>query len=227
MSSFRIENTNITSSVNKMNYNLATGESGFYLINRGNPGQSEPLLLDTFNTIHYYNFTGVEGSTLESFDISTTMVEGGVYEVKFNCSGSTGPNNDMILYPNFVAYTGSTFYTSYQNILSPAPTGPFTIQYEQSNNSGYYFDLVGGSSGFDPVGKITIFNNTNAKKVKVEVGDTVSVCTGSGYWLTENYDPTSMITPPYDTTTIWENVGLLNFGATSFTNWNIWVKRLV
>ena len=128
----------------------------------------------------------------------------------------------MILNPNFGSYSTSNFYAVYQNV-----TAGTTLSYTNNNrNNGFLFDLVIGSFGFDPTGKITIFNNQNYKKIIFQAGDTTAVSTGSGYWLTTALSATSVTPPSYDTANIWSNVGTLLFGSPSFINWNIWVKRI-
>ena len=110
--SFTVHNTNSDDVRNEIVYNLrttgATVINGTTVINRGNPTDANPLLLSDFNTIHYYQHTG---SNLTNFDISTLMVENSVYEVKFNCSGSSDGNNDMFLSPNYDDYSDSSFYS--------------------------------------------------------------------------------------------------------------------
>ena len=171
---------------------------------------------NSFNTVHYYTGSGT------TFAISTGMVVNGVYEVKFNCFGSTAANDDLLLTPNVSVSGSNIFYTTYQSVTTvPA------LQYSTSSNSGgFSFDFVGGALGRDPVGKITIYNNTNAKKIRIEAGDTTSVVTGTGYWLTSAYTPSITTPPPYNTATAWTSVGSLSFGTQSFTSWVIWVTRV-
>ena len=204
------------------NYNMVYNSSNSEvartpnLIYRANPGSGSPLLLSSFNTVHYYTGSGT------TFAISTGMVVNGVYEVKFNCFGSTAANDDLLLTPNVSVSGSNIFYTTYQSVTTvPA------LQYSASSNSGgFTFDFVGGALGRDPVGKITIYNNTNAKKIRIEAGDTTSVVTGTGYWLTSAYTPSITTPPPYNTATAWTSVGSLSFGTQSFTSWVIWVTRV-
>jgi hypothetical protein len=51
-------NSNNEEIVNEVNYNLRNKLGGITVISRGNPGSSNPLLLDDFNTIHYYEYNG-------------------------------------------------------------------------------------------------------------------------------------------------------------------------
>ncbi len=192
-------------------------------INRGNPGQASPLLLSNYNTVHYYSTTSATGF----IDISTTMVENAVYEVEFNCYGANASNNDMFLYPNYT-FTGSgtPFYMVYTQ--SPSTGG---LGYISQNQKSFYFDYVSGVIGYDPVGKIKIFNNRSGKKIKVEAGDTTAVVNGHGYWTAgAGTTNNSGSAPIYDTTTQWSNIGRLLFsdtGNVTFTNWNVWVKRIM
>ena len=192
-------------------------------ISRGNPGQSSPLLLSNYNTVHYYSTTSATGF----IDISTTMVENAVYEVEFNCIGASASNDDMFLYPNYnTSFGGTTFYNVYTQ-----SSGTPGIQYTSANSSAFYFDYVSGSIGWEPVGKIRIYNNRSAKKVKVEVGDTTAIVNGHGYWTSgSGFTNNSVSNISYDTSTQWSNIGRLamssGYGIT-FTNWNVWVKRIM
>lgn len=226
--SFRIHNSENEEVINKINYNLQNSNGGgtTTIINRVN--NSSPLLLDDFNTIHYYQY---HGSDLTNFEISTLMLENAVYEIKFNCSGSTENNNDMFLTPNHGNYNSSYFYTLFQTSFFLEVEDTTVVKYKNSTNSdGFYVDFYDGYSGFDPVGKITIYNRRNCKKIIIQAGDTAGSTTGSGYWLdnsieSESYVPNSSA-PSYNTTDIWSSVGTLTFGAGSFSDWTIYVSRV-
>ena len=225
--SFKLRNSNNEEIVNEVNYNLWNKLGGITVINRGNPGSSNPLLLDDFNTIHYYEYNG---SDLTNFDISTLMLENAVYEIKFNCSGSSDNNNDMFLIPNHGDYNSSYFYNIFQNSFN-IEENTASIKYKSSSNSGgFYFDFFDGGNGFDPVGKITIYNRRNCKKILVEASDTAGSTIGSGYWLdnsteSESYNLDSDA-PSYNTTDIWSSVGTLTFTDSSFTDWTVYVSRV-
>jgi hypothetical protein len=226
--SFTLHNTNNDEVRNEIIYNLPI--SGTTVINRGNPTQGNTLLLSDFNTIHYYNYSGE--NTIRDFDISTLMLEDAVYEIKFNCSGSSISNNDLFLTPNFGTYTSSNFYSIYLNSYNINPDGEASIKYKSSiNQYGFYFDFFDGQNGYDPLGKITIFNRRNCKKVLIEAGDTCSSTNGSGYWLdntsaSQSYAPDSNTQPTYNTDSIWSAIGRLNFIEGRFTNWSIYVSRV-
>jgi hypothetical protein len=226
MPSFTIRNSNHEEVRNEINYN---SRNGITVVDRGNPGASSPLLLDDFNTIHYYNYTD-SGSPLDLFEISTIMLENAVYEVKFNCSGSSDSNNDLLLTPNSGDYNSSWFYSVFTNNFDY--DGLSALKYASTSNpEGFYFDFYAGSFGYDPVGKITIFNRRSNKKVTVEVGDTASVTSGSGYWLNnsgtaEDYAPSAVTPPPYNATDSWTTVGDISFADGNFTDWTIYVSRI-
>jgi hypothetical protein len=155
------------------------------------------------------------------------MVENAVYEVEFNCYGASASNDDMFLYPNYTfTGAGSPFYMVYTQ-----SSGSPSIQYATQNSNAFYFDYVAGSIGWEPVGKIKIFNNRNAKKVKVELGDTTAVVNGQGYWTAgAGFTSTSVTAPVYDTVTQWSNIGRLQFSGNAsltYTGWNVWVKRVM
>lgn len=197
------------------------GTSGLEIIERGNPGQASPLVLSSMNTVHHYTI-----NTLSSFiDISTTMLENAIYEVYFTLKGASSNNNDLLLYPNYnTGLPTSTFYTSYQNNRYTAPTVP--LEYKTSNASGFLFDLVGGSLGWDPVGKITIFNIRSSKTVRMDASDTTGIVHGSGYWTNgTGFSSTSSTNITMNTSTVWSNIGRFVPGS-SFNSWNIWVRRI-
>jgi hypothetical protein len=188
------------------------------VISRGNPGTSETLDLVSLNTVHYYTGSGAY------IDISTGMVENGVYEILFNASGGSASNNDMYLYPNSnTGFGASTFYTVLENCTGLSGG----LNYTANNSSRFYFDYYGGSFGWNPVGRITIYNVRNSKKIRVQAGDTASTVIGSGYWTDgSGFTTTSGSPVPYDTATEWTTIGRLEFGARTYSNWNIWVKRI-
>jgi hypothetical protein len=192
-------------------------------INRGNPGQASPLLLSNYNTVHYYSTTSATGFV----DISTTMVENAVYEIEVSCYGASASNDDMFLYPNYNTSFGST---TFYNVYTQSSGSP-SIQYASQNQNGFYFDYVGGAIGWEPVCKIKIYNNRSAKKIKVEGGDTTAIVNGQGYWTSgSGFTSNSVTNIVYDTATQWSNIGRLTFssnGNITFTNWNIWVKRIM
>jgi len=197
-----------------MSYSPSTSE----LTYNSNPqilrsfGQGNELLLSDFNTVHYYTYSG---SPAQSFDISTNMAENAVYEVTFNLSGSSASNNDMAFYPNYTG--GGSLYTNYIQRLN---SGDY--QGNSATGTGFGFDLVDGSNGYDPIGKFTIFNNRNAKKIRADMGDTFANSTGSGYWLTA--PPTGTLS--YNTATQWLTVGRISVSPGSFTNVAVTVKRV-
>jgi hypothetical protein len=194
------------------------GDISPYVINRGNPGSGSALALKSFNTTHFYTAPGVS-----FIDISTTMEENAVYEVKFNFYGASAANDDMKLYPNYnESFGASTFYT----VFSQSPSTP-GIQYATNNSNAFYFDFVQGAIGWDPVGSITIFNTRSAKKIRIDCGDTTALNIGAGYWTSgSGFSSTSVTAIVYDTTTQWSNVGRLNFGSQTFSGINVWVKRI-
>ena len=201
-----------------MSYSPSTAE----LTYNSNPqiqrnfGQGNELLLSDFNTVHYYSYSG---GPAQNFDISTNMVENAVYEVTFNMSSSSASNNDIAFYPNYIG--GSNLYTNY---IQRADSGGYLGNY--ANGSGFIFDLTAGSNGFDPVGKFTIFNNRNSKKIRSEIGDTFTSSTGCGYWLTGDTTPTSGTPLSYNTETQWTTVGRISISPASFTNAVATVRRI-
>jgi hypothetical protein len=151
------------------------------------------------------------------------MLENAVYEVNFTLSSCSAANDDMALYPNSTTtFGGSTFYTAYQQTSSvPA------LQYTTTVSSYFSFDMVSGSIGWDPVGKITIYNIRSAKKIVFTGGDTTAPVHGQGIWTNNTgFTSTSGSAPVYDTTTVWSTVGRLQFGSPLCSNWCVWVKRI-
>jgi hypothetical protein len=226
--SFKVHNTDNDEARNEIIYSLSLRNntaSTTTVINRGNPTDANPLLLSDLNTIHYYHYTGSK----TEFDISTLMLENAVYEVKFNCSGGSDSNNDMLLTPNHGNYSNSNFYTIFLNSFDLDERDSSAKYKTSTDNEGFYVDFFDGFNGYDPVGKITIYNRRNCKKILIEASDTSGSTTASGYWLdnsseSESYMPNSSA-PSYNTTDIWSAVGTLYFGP-SFTNWTIYVSRI-
>lgn len=223
--SFSVHNTSYEALLNKINYNFNT--VGKSVIDRGNPATASTLHLDNFSTVHYYTYTGTGTS---SFVIPTYMAENGIYEVYFNCSGSTASNNDMRFNPVSSNSSPSRYYAHYQTSSNNIES-QLVVCDSVNDPNGFVFDFYPGSYGLDPVGRITIYNETSNKKIRVEAGDTASALTGGGYWLnnstdSQNYSLDSNTPLSYNTTSVWTTVGLLSFPPGSFTNWRIRVSRI-
>lgn len=193
------------------------GSSGLDIIERGNPGQASPLVLSSMNTVHKYTIN----TPTNFIDISTSMLENAIYEVYFTMKGANSLNNDLVLYPNYnTGLSATTFYTSYQNFRN---TG---LEYKTNNANGFLFDFVGGFIGWEPVGKITIFNTRSSKNVRIDASDTTGLVHGSGYWTNgSGFSSTSTSNIALNTTTVWSNVGRLALGP-SYSSWNVWVRRV-
>jgi hypothetical protein len=222
--SFTIRDTTTDDVRTKINFGIKS--TGKTLIDRGNPTMDDTLLLDDFNSVHYYHYTG---TPVVGFPIPTLMVENAVYEVHFKCTGGTESNNDMRLYPGLNDPVASRYYTFYKTTSTNYHR---TVVFQQSNEmTGFHFDFYPGELGYDPVGKITIYNDRACKKIQLESGDTSSSVYGKGYWLndtleSEEYTYTSQTTPQYNTSTIWTTVGTLAFGIPSYATWRIRVSRV-
>ena len=150
------------------------------------------------------------------------MVEHAVYEIKFSLWGAASSNQDLYLFPNYTTgSTSSTFYMVFQNVNNtPA------LAYSAGNYEKFTCDIVNGSYGWDPVGKITIYNTRAAKKIRVECGDTTSIYQANGYWTSgSGFTNTSGTAIVYDTTTQWTNVGRFA-NITNCSNWAVWVRRI-
>ena len=107
------------------------------VVQRGNPGQGSSLELSSFDIVHHYS----TNTTENYIDISTRMVEGGVYEVNYSVSNGTATNNDFRLYPNYGSFGASTFYNVYQN----SDNTP-NLLYTTGNANSFYADHVLGGS---------------------------------------------------------------------------------
>jgi hypothetical protein len=167
---------------------------------------SGDLLLDSFFTTHYYYIDATV-----SANINTIMVPDSIYVVYFNAYGGSNANNDMYLSPNNTIYTNA-FYTRYMN---DAGTSEATDNY-------FYWDTNSGIDGYDPAGKITIYNTKSAKRILVETGDSRVSCVCNGYWGTQS---SGQIT--YNTDTDWTTIGTMSNKQTSRNyNWRVWVRRL-
>lgn len=119
------------------------------IINRGN--STAPLILRSFNDIHFYNNVG--SSDPFNIYLGTQMVPDSVYELTF--TGSGGTNIDIILYPNFLTYNGVfDFYFRHTS-------GTDGIFGQASGTYGsIYFDHQGGTQGDNPMGRMVIFNGS-------------------------------------------------------------------
>jgi hypothetical protein len=222
--SFTIRDTTSDDVSAKINFGIRS--TGKTLIDRGNPALEDTLLLDDFNSVHYYHYTG---TPIFGFPIPTLMAENAVYEVHFKCTGGTESNNDMRLVPTSDDPVASRYYTFYKTSSTNIQR---TVIFQHSNEmNGFLFDFYPGERGYDPVGKITIYNDRACKKIQVEGGDTSSTVYGKGYWLndtleSEDYSYLSQTTPLYNTSSIWTSVGILNFGIPSYATWRIRVSRV-
>lgn len=183
---------------------------------RGNPGNTEILPLVSLNTSHYYNGSG------SAIDISTQMVENGIYEIYFSCFGADNKNNDFYLYPNSTTYSTDTFYTVFENGTGVTPA----LNYTHTNAAGFYIDIFSGSNGWNPIGKFIIYNGKH-KKVRFEMGDTSATVVGTGYWTDgSGSTPDSGTGIVYDINTTWNTIGQISFPGRTFNNFNVWVKRI-
>lgn len=180
-------------------------------------GTSQILPLVSLNTSHYYTGSGSD------IDIPTQMVENGIYEVYFNAIGADSRNNDFYLYPNSVTtYSPNTFYSVYQNGTGVTPA----LNNTYTNSNGFYIDIFGGSNGWNPMGKLTIFNGKQ-KKVRFEMGDTSATVIGTGYWTDgTGSTPESVTGITYDISTTWDTIGRIALPGRTFNNFNVWVKRI-
>ena len=225
MPSFAVRDTNDEDAINKVTYNMR--HSLVNVINRGNPTSDNTLLLNDFNTIHYYNYSG---SAISEFSIPTEMVENAIYEVDFSCSGSSEGNNDMTLTPSSNESIVSHYYSVYNASYEDGETQ--SVNYVKTSSSiGFFFDFFLGFNGYDPVGKLTIYNDRACKKITLNAGDTSSSISGLGYWLndsvnSENYLDNNSLPPEYNTTSKWTSIGLLKFGDANFAHWRIRVSRV-
>lgn len=167
------------------------------VINRGNPGSGSPLLLDTFDTVHYYWATNAS-----SIALSTQIVEDAVYQVHY-MTYSTGANVDVMIHPNYTDYGGA-----FSNYYWGSPGSP-TI-FDQTY-SAFYFDHYSGGSGNQPCGTFTCFTHRAKKQVIYYGGDTASVSVGTGRWN--------------DSTTQWSYIGSLTNLPTS-VEIKVFIRRI-
>lgn len=221
--SFSVHNTNNEDVINELTYKLPRASTAKTVISRTR--DSEPLLLDDFNTIHSYTYTG---DGVAEFNINTLMVENAVYEIQFNFSGGLDRNIDFTLFPIPNYDLGSRYYT----IFHCSEDDNVSVVYRSTVSiAGFFFDFYPGNHGYDPIGKITIHNDRHAKKIHFQASDTSSVVNGSGYWLDDSstaidYNALSTSPPPYNTTSTWTNIGQIVCGAPYFTHWRIRVSRI-
>lgn len=182
-----------------INFNDATTiTSGFNVVNRSSG--ATPLLLEDFNTVHYYQQDNVPRST--GINITTQVVEDAIYDVIWVDASRTGANNDPKIYPNDATYSGQ--YQSYY-IYSPGIT--FTSQ----SPNAFYFDHYGGGSGQNGCGRYICWTHRSNKKVLYQGGDDASVTIGWCVWR--------------NTGTVWNTIGRLRDNADQ-ADYHIWVRRM-
>lgn len=179
---------------------LHAGNYGM-IIDRGNPGSGSPLLLSSFDVIHYYY-----GSGISSIDVSTTMVENAVYEVHIT-TGSSSDNIDLFLQPNYTSYGGefSCMYWSSEATGAPNKTE------RNETQSYFYFDHINGVSGNTPVCLWTLFNFRDRKQVMYIGGDTTSIALGTSRWN--------------NSSTQWNTIGTFN-GFQGSNDFKLYVRRV-
>jgi hypothetical protein len=176
-----------------------TGNSN-RVINRGNPGSGNPLLLSEMDVAHFYNATNIS-----IIDISTTMVEDAVYELYY--SANTSANNiDIIIRPNYIDYAGQ--FQAYYWCTTGANS---VLQFFDQTLPYFYFDHQNGSVGTTPSGRFVIYNFRSRKHVQYQGGDTLSAAIGTARWN--------------NGTNQWINIGQLA-GLASATDVRVMVRRI-
>lgn len=174
-------------------------DSGGRIISRTSGAST--LLLDDLNTVHYYTTTN-SGSC----NLTTGIVEGGVYEVFWMDSEDANVNFDPYIRPNNVNY-GNQFTNRYLYYSQGSGTH---IVVEQ-NTSIFYYDHVGGGLGERAAGYFKLYTERNRKHCIYHGGDTAAVVFGTGYWD--------------NTSTVWSTIGLFA-GVPGGCSLRIFVKRL-
>jgi len=170
---------------------------GQNIIERGDPGSSEPLLLlENFNDVHYYY------SSNNDMYMRTGLVPNAVYEMWYTSSGGAS-NVDLYLYPNGSTY-GSEFRAHYR-----ATDGSANFNRADQTLSHFYFDHFFGGSGADPAGKVWFTTGPTNKYMYYVGSDTSSLVIGYNKWTNNSRN--------------WDWIGYHAFNG---DNKRFWVRRV-
>lgn len=190
-------------------------------------GLTATALLDRFDVIHKYRADRTSHPNGGSVNITSGLVQGGIYKLYLNAANSGNfSNSDITLRPNATSYA-SQFGCAHVNIQDPAVnanagasrSGIYGPSGGSTNNSYFFFDTFNGADGTEGFFEMTLFPNrvNYYKKVLVAAGDTAGVMVGSGVW--------------HSTTVAWNTVGSLQWvtnqsASTSPYFVDIFVKRI-
>jgi len=215
MSILKLNTISDSTNVTNFTFNsdgVITAPSGLEpnVIDRGNT--PIPLILSSFNDIHYYNNVG--SSTPEIIDLGTQMISDSVYELTF--TGSGGANINVVLRPNFLTYENVfDFYYSHTD----GSTGVFVRSL--GTFSFIYFDHQGGTGGSNPMGRMVILNGSLGK----EKGCTYFGCDRPT--PTGTYPAISNVVFGFNRwnnlSFSWNVVGRLEFSG---NNKRVWIRRI-
>lgn len=159
------------------------------------------LLLDRFDVMHQYVTNGSN-----SVNVTTQLVDGGVYEVLINSQANGGATDYVpLLRPNNTSYSNQ-FTTNVVEISGAAGSAP-TVNASRPVDSLFSTDALAGTTDIDGFTRITIFPSASLpKKALFHSGSSLgsSICSGywnntSTQWLTVGqitlYSPASMSNP--------------------------------
>jgi hypothetical protein len=190
-------------------------------------GLAATALLDRFDVIHKYRADRTTNPNGGSVNITTGLVQGGIYKLYLNAANAGNfSNSDIFLRPNGTSYAGQ-FGCAHVNIQDPAVSananasrsGIYGPSGGSTNNSYFFFDTFNGGEGTEGFFELTLFPNqvNYYKKVLISAGDTAGVMVGSGVWHTN--------------TVAWSTVGSLQWVTTQSASTtpyfvDIFVKRI-
>jgi hypothetical protein len=174
-------------------------------------GLAATALLDRFDVIHKYRVDRTTHPTGGAVNITSGMVQGGIYKLFLNAANAGSfTNSDIELRPNGTSYA-SQFGCAYINQQNPAASanatarraGLYGVGADAATNSSFTFDTFNGGEGSESFFEMTLFPNQLGyyKKLLISAGDTAGAMIGSGVW--------------HSSTVAWNTVGLLSWITTS------------
>lgn len=177
---------------------FTTGSTNFITRNDGDGY----LLLNDFNTVHYY----VGNDNDRSIVMNTGVLEDAVYEVYWMDRDTNADNNDP-----YISVNDTNYSNQMRNRYHSFDEGPDVYEITNQTTNRFYFDHVGGSIGEEGCGYFQITTSRNRKTVIYHGGDTAAIVYGSGVWRNGS--------------TVYNTIGRLD-GVASGATLRAWVKRL-
>jgi hypothetical protein len=137
------------------------------------------LLLDRFDVIHQYVTNGSNNC-----DVTTQMVDGGVYEVLINTQANGGAiAYDLDVRPNNTSYSGQFSV----GVILTAAGNASTPNQGVSPYASFQSDTSSGTSGTDGSSRLTLFPSAGKnKRVLAQNADSYGTSIWSGTWSNQS-----------------------------------------